>query len=121
MTKKKKPMTMRQLQVSETIKRLIAGEVNEYINNNVEGDFITIMRAIISKDMRYCKIIYRCKIENRQIFQKLLDNISNHLSNYVYKQLMMRVRPEIHFIFDDTKKIIEEIERVVERNKESLD
>ena len=120
MTKKKaKPKTRRQLQIGEVIRRLIAREIEEYVvDSHIDGDFLTIMHADISPDLRYCKVVYRCKVCNRDKYQKLLDGVANELSSVIYKRLKMRVRPEIRFIFDDVLLAIEEIERVVKKSRE---
>lgn len=118
MTKTKKPKTKRQLQIGEVIKRLIAKEIYELVEFDVDNDFLSIMKAEISPDLRYCKVFYRCKIKNIEAFQKLLDGVAGEFSNLIYKRLKMRVRPEIKFIFDDTLYAIDEIQKVIERNKE---
>ena len=118
MTKTKKPKTKRQLQIGEVIKRLIAKEIYELVEFDVDNDFLSIMKAEISPDLRYCKVFYRCKIANKDAFQDVLNQTTNELSNIVYKRLKMRVRPEIKFIFDDTLYAIDEIQKVIERNKE---
>jgi ribosome-binding factor A len=117
MTRKKnnKVKTKKQLQVGENIKRLIAKEINRYINAYKEDDFLTIIKAEISKDLRYCKVFYRCKVYNKDYFEEELSHITNELSNLVYKFFKMRVRPEIRFIFDNTMIIIENIEKLEKR------
>ena len=117
-----KKFNQRQLQIGENIRRLVAREVNELANGEKpKNDFLTIMKAEISKDLRYCKVFYRCKTENREFFQKCLDANANELDNIIYKQLHLRIRPDLKFVFDDTMKIIEEIEEVIERNKEFVE
>ena len=117
MTKTEKSKTKRQLQIGEEIRRAAAREIVELIDTRIDGDFLTIMKAEISKDLRYCKIFYRCKVANQKHYQTQLDAIALQLTNILYKKLALRLRPEIRFVFDDTMKIIEEIERVVEKNK----
>ena len=107
----------RQLQIAEEIRRLLAVELNDLTEIFVNGDFLTIMKATISKDLRYCKVFFRCKIENRAFFQAKLDSITNAVENLIYKKLQMRVRPEVHFVFDDTIIEREEILKIVEKNK----
>ena len=116
-TMPEKQFSKRQLQIGEEIRRATAREIVELIDTRIDGDFLTIMKAEISKDLRYCKIFYRCKVANREAFQHALDGIVGELTNILYKKLALRLRPEIRFVFDDTMKIIEEIERVVEKNK----
>lgn len=116
-----KRFSRKQLQVGENIKRLIAKEIYELVDFKIDGDFLSIMKAEISQDLRYCKVFYRCKIKNIEAFQKLLDGVAGEFSNLIYKRLKMRVRPEIKFIFDDTLYAIEEIEGVIERNKEYVE
>jgi len=101
--------TKRQLQFSEVIRRLIANEINEYVDVNLNDDFLTIMKAEISPDFRYCKVFYRCKSCNKDRYKSILQNASNELSNVIYKRLKTRVKPELMFIFDC---VVLEIERI---------
>ena len=121
MTKKKQPITIRQLQIGEEIKRQIALHINSIMNTSINGDFLTLMKAEISKDLRYCKVFYRCKVKNKANYQEQLDKIVPEITNFLYKQMHLRIRPEIRFVFDDTMKIIEEIEEVIKRNKEFVE
>lgn len=114
-------LSKRQLQIGEEIRRRVAIELNDLIDFHFNNDFLTIMKAIVSKDLRYCKIYYRCNIINQSYFQNQLNHFTNQISNSIYKKLKMRVRPEIHFIFDDTIKIIEEIENIVKKNNNTND
>ena len=116
-----KQFSRKQLQVGENIKRLIAKEIYELMDFKIDGDFLTIMKTEVSKDLRYCNVFFRCKIANKDAFQDVLNKTTNELSNIVYKRLKMRVRPEIKFIFDDTLYAIDEIQKVIERNKEYVD
>ena len=111
----------RQLQIGEEIRRATAREIVELIDTRIDGDFLTIMKAEISKDLRYCKIFYRCKVANKEVYQQQLDLVSNELANFVYKQINLRIRPELRFIFDDTITAIEDIERVINNNKQYID
>ena len=121
MTKKNKPKTKRQLQVGEEIRRQIARHINTLLENNIDGDFLTFMKADVSPDFRYCKVFYRCKVANKEVYQQQLDLVSNELANFVYKQIKLRIRPELRFIFDDTITAIEDIERVINNNKQYID
>ena len=114
-------LSKRQLQIGEEIRRKVAVELNDLIDFHFNNDFLTIMKAVVSKDLRYCKIYYRCKIENQKYFQEQLDGFNNQIANFVYKKLKMRVKPEIHFIFDETMIVIDEIGKVVEKNKEFIE
>ena len=114
-------LSKRQLQIGEEIRRKVAVELNDLIDFHFNNDFLTIMRAVVSKDLRYCKIYYRCKIENQKYFQEQLDGFNNQIANFVYKKLKMRIKPEIHFIFDETMIVIDEIGKVVEKNKEFIE
>ena len=78
----------RQLQIGEEIRRATAREIVELIDTRIDGDFLTIMKAEISKDLRYCKVFFRCKIENRAFFQAKLDSITNAVENLIYKKIL---------------------------------
>ena len=67
----------------------------------------------MSKDLRFCKVYYRCKIENNTFFQTQLDKLKKQISNYLYKKLKMKTRPEINFYFDDTLIEINKINKAV--------
>ena len=114
-------LSKRQLQIGEEIRRKVAVELNDLIDFHFNNDFLTIMKAVVSKDLRYCKIYYRCKIENQKYFQEQLDGFNNQIANFVYKKLKMRIKPEIHFIFDETVIEREKIMAVVEKNNEFVE
>ena len=108
-----KEQSRRQLQVGEEIRRSIAIELNNSINFYSKNDFLTIIKVIMSKDLRFCKVYYRCKIENNTFFQTQLDKLKKQISNYLYKKLKMKTRPEINFYFDDTLIEINKINKAV--------
>lgn len=112
-----KEFSKRQLQIGEEIRRLVAREINDFTNTRINGDFLTIMKTEVSKDLRYCKIFYRCHVANQNEYQQRLDKIVNDLTNLMYKQLHLRIRPEVRFVFDNTMKLIEEVEEVVKKHK----
>lgn len=109
-------LSKRQLQIGEEIKRHVSVWLNDMIDTKIDNDFLTIMRATVSKDLRYCKIYYRCKIENRKKFQQILDGCVNKIANLTYKQLKLRVRPEIRFCFDEVLELIDKIEKTLKDN-----
>ena len=111
-----KQLSKRQLQIGEEIRRHTAIELNELVNTRIDGDFLTIMKAETSKDLRYAKIFFRCKIENREKYEELLNSVAVDISKILYKKLHLRVLPNITFIFDDTLLAIDEINRVVKEN-----
>ena len=110
------PFSKRQLQIGEEIKRHASVWLNDMIDTKIDNDFLTIMRATVSKDLRYCKIYFRCKIENREKFQQILDNYVNEIANLAYKQLKLRVRPEIRFCFDEVLELIDKVEKTLKDN-----
>ena len=59
--------------------------------------------------------MFKSNIKNG--YQQRLDKIVNNLTNLMYKQLHLRIRPEVRFVFDTTMKIIEEIDEVVRKHK----
>lgn len=106
----------RQLQIGEEIKRHTFVWLNDMIDTKIDNDFLTIMRATVSKDLRYCKIYFRCNIENRERFQCILDGCVNEIANLAYKQLKLRVRPEIRFCFDEVLELIDKVEKTLKNN-----
>ena len=106
----------RQLQIGEEIKRHTSVWLNDMIDTKIDNDFLTIMRATVSKDLRYCKIYFRCKVKNRERFQQILDNCVNDIANLAYKQLKLRVRPEIHFCFDEVLELIDKVKKTLKDN-----
>ena len=106
----------RQLQISEEIKRHASVWLNDMIDTKIDNDFLTIMRATVSKDLRYCKIYYRCKTANKDNFQQILDRCVNKIANLAYKQLKLRVRPEIRFCFDEVLELLDKIEKTLKDN-----
>ena len=110
----KQQLSKRQLQIGEEIRRMLAVEINELLDFNVKNDFLTIMKAVISKDLHDCKIYYRCSVQNKDIFQTKLDEAKNDISNIIYKKLNMRIRPNLLFVFDNTIIEIEKIQRIIQ-------
>ena len=110
-------LSKRQLQVGEEIKRHTSVWLNDIIDKKIDNDFLTIMQAVVSKDLRYCKIYFRCRIENRDRFQKILDGCKNEIANLAYKQLKLRVRPEIRFCFDEVLELIDKVEKTLKDNQ----
>ena len=109
-------LSKRQLQIGEEIKRHTSVWLNDIIDKKIDNDFLTIMQAVVSKDLRYCKIYFRCRIENRDRFQKILDGCKNEIANLAYKQLKLRVRPEIRFCFDEVLELIDKVEKTLKDN-----
>lgn len=106
----------RQLQIGEEIKRHTSVWLNDMIDAKIDNDFLTIMRATVSKDLKYCKIYYRCKIANKDNFQHILDGCVNKIANLTYKQLKLRVRPEIRFCFDEVLELLDKVEKTLKDN-----
>ena len=109
-------LSKRQLQIGEEIKRHVSVWLNDMIDTKIDNDFLTIMQAVVSKDLRYCKIYFRCNIENREKFQRILDGCANEIANLAYKQLKLRVRPEIRFCFDEVLELIDKVEKTLKDN-----
>ena len=106
----------RQLQIGEEIKRHTSVWLNDMIDTKIDNDFLTIMRATVSKDLRYCKIYFRCSIANKDRYQQILDGYKNEIANLAYKQLKLRVRPEIRFCFDEVLELIDKVEKTLKDN-----
>lgn len=109
-------LSKRQLQIGEEIKRHVSVWLNDMIDTKIDNDFLTIMRATISKDLRYCKIYYRCKIANKDKFQQILNRCTNEIAKLAYKQLKLRVRPDICFCFDEVLELIDKVEKTLKNN-----
>ena len=109
-------LSKRQLQIGEEIKRHTSVWLNDMIDTKIDNDFLTIMRATVSKDLRYCKIYFRCQIANKDKFQQILDRCTNEIANLAYKQLKLRVRPEIRFCFDEVLELIDKVEKTLKDN-----
>ena len=85
--------------------------------NDIIINFVKSRKAPLFKNIDY-KLK---KIVNQKYFQEQLDGFNNQIANFVYKKLKMRVKPEIHFIFDETMIVIDEVGKVVEKNREFIE
>ena len=106
----------RQLQIGEEIKRHTSVWLNDMIDTKIDSDLLTIVEAGVSKDLKCCKIYFRCQIANRDKFQQILDGCTNEIANLAYKQLKLRVRPEIRFCFDDVLEMSDKVEKTLKDN-----
>ena len=111
----KQEKSKRQLQIGEQMRRFIANNINNIIDTRINGDILTIMKVEASKDLRYYKLFYRCKVENKQLYNDMFENIKEQLANITYKNLCLRIRPNFSFVFDDTLILINEIEEVYKK------
>ncbi len=114
-----KEKSKRQLQVAEEIRRFVATNIDDYIDTHINNDFLTIMKADISKDLGHCKIFFRCKDENRNAYEEYLRACSGEISRAVSNHLRIYARPDVVFVFDDTHILLDEINKVVSRYQDN--
>ncbi len=112
----KKPKTQRQLQVGESIKRIVADIFLKKGLSSISGNYITILQADISADMKNCKIfidIFGDNSKNNEILEKL-NLMSKNIRFELSKKLTMRNSPEIIFILDKTSQNSIDIKNLID-------
>lgn len=92
--------------------------MTEVKDQNVK--FVTITDVDITNDLSYAKVYFTVlKDEYLEVTQKALNKASSFIRGKLSERVNIRHTPEIKFIFDESIKYGEKIEKIIEEiNKE---
>lgn len=117
-----KTKSQRQLQIGEQIKRVIADIFMRENLSIISGNYITVLQADVSPDIKNCNIyidIFGDNSHNKKILEKL--NLA--APNFRYelgRQINYRNTPEIKFILDKTGENVANIESLIEKEAKNF-
>ena len=108
--------SQRQLQIGETIKRVISEIFLRDDILTVPGSYITILEADVSPDMKNVKIYIDIFGGDQKIHQKIIKDLNQAVGHFRYelaKRISLRVVPEIIFIIDETQERAKKIAELI--------
>ena len=93
----------RQEKVAQALKKEISSIIQDELSDPRLG-FITIMRAEVSKDLRFAKIYFSVmgRPEQKYRAQEGIDSASGFIRRMVGERLKLRYTPEIVFKLDNS-------------------
>lgn len=110
-----KTKSQRQLQVGETVKRIIADMFLRGDVVNFSGGYVTVLEADVSPDMKNVKIfidIFGGEKNHDEIVKKL-NAAAPHFRFQLAKKITGRAVPEMKFILDKTGSNVTKIEDLI--------
>ena len=110
-----KTKSQRQLQVGETVKRIIADMFLRGDVVNFSGGYVTVLEADVSPDMKNVKIfidIFGGEKNHDEIVKKL-NAAAPHFRFQLAKKITGREVPEMKFILDRTGSNVTKIEDLI--------
>src|SRR3989338_3689786 len=113
--------SQRQLQIGEQIKRIIADIFARENMSTISGNYITILEADISPDIKNCSIfinIFGDETKNKNILAKL-NNASGFFRREIGRQITFRNNPEIIFKLDNSAKNAMDIEKLLSQERKT--
>jgi ribosome-binding factor A len=108
--------SQRQLQIGETIKRVISEIFLRDDILTVPGSYITILEADVSPDAKNARIyidIFGNEVMHEKIVEKLNEKVP-HFRYQMAKKVALRVVPEIVFTLDKTHRNAINLEALIE-------
>lgn len=115
--------SQRQLQIGETIKRVISDIfLRDDIFLNKQGTYITISQADVSPDAKNAKIfvnIFGNDAAHENLVAKL-NEMAPHFRFQIAKKVVLRVVPEISFVLDKTQKNAFDISTIISQEAQKF-
>ncbi len=108
--------SQRQLQIGESIKRIISEIFLRDDILSIPGSYITIAEADTSPDAKKVNVFVNI-FGNEEIHEKIVKKLNEAAPHFRYqmaKKISLRVVPEIAFFLDKTEKKAIELESVIE-------
>ena len=107
---------------NKRVTELIAREVSlclEFEVNDTRLKNVTIIRAEISKDLKFCKIFFSVMGSEKEIKKALsgFESSKNFIKKVVFSKVLLRVVPEIRFEYYDGLKQAYEINNIINNYK----
>ncbi len=107
--------SQRQLQIGETIKRVISEIFVRDDILTVPGSYITILEASVSPDAKNVRI-YIDIFGNEPVHEKIVKKLNEMAPHFRYKmaqKINLRTVPEITFVLDKTERKAIDLETVI--------
>lgn len=107
--------SQRQLQIGETIKRMMSDIFLRGDILNLSGSYVTILEADVSPDAKNVRIfidIFGQEEKHPKIIEKL-NEAAPHFRYQLAKKITLRVVPEIIFVLDKTGSNAAKIENLI--------
>ena len=103
-------MTLRQDKLNVLFKKLIA----QFLGPQIDGGFVTVMECVVSKDIKYAKVLVGIYPENKKdiVMSKIQDQ-QKDLQNFLQKNTRMKSVPHITFIIDTSEEKREKISKLL--------
>lgn len=114
--------SQRQLQVGETIKRIIADIFLREGISSINGNYITILEADVSPDIKNVRIfvdIFGNEKAHQEIIEKL-NKAAPHFRFQMAKKMTARNIPEIIFVLDKTEDKAIKLENLIATESKNL-
>ncbi len=114
--------SQRQLQIGEQIKRIVADTFARENFSTISGNFITILEADVSPDIKNCVIfinIFGNEKKNDEILQKL-NGAAGFFRREIGKKITFRNNPEIVFKLDRSAKNAVDIEDLIHKESQKF-
>lgn len=114
--------SQRQLQVGEQIKRIIADIFLREGLMTIMGNYITILEADASPDIKNVRIYLDIfgDTKNRDQILARLNNAAPHFRHELGKRLSSRNTPEISFILDRTEENALRLEALIDQESQAI-
>ena len=109
--------------LNSLLKEVITEVIRKDVDNPEVGEFVTVTRVDISKDLRHAKV-YISVIgdqETKETTLKALTKASGFIGVNASKKVVMRFFPSLRFIIDDTVDKVMRIEELLQEIHEEKD
>ncbi len=117
-----KEKSKRQLQVGETIKRVVCEIFLRDSILTLPNSYVTVLEADISPDMKNVKIyidIFGNESAHDNIV-KALNKAAPHFRMQIAKKVNLRITPEVSFVLDKTERKAALIDRLIEAEAKKM-
>jgi ribosome-binding factor A len=103
----------RSLRIAKQIQQEIAAILRTEVKDP-PLKLITITRAVITADLKFAKVYFSVLGDHSNITEKIeaLDRARSFIRYEIGQRLMLRLVPEIKFIYDDTQDYVDNIEKI---------
>jgi ribosome-binding factor A len=100
------PLSQRQLQVGEIIKRTLADIlIHDVYDASLEGTSIIVSEVVVTRDLKLAKVyvlpMIGSKLSNTELLAAL-KRVSHQIRHALSKKAQLRYTPELQFHIDDT-------------------
>ncbi len=109
--------------LNSLLKEVISEVIHKDVDNPDVGEFVSVTRVDISKDLRHAKVYISVIGDNetKQNTLKALNSASGFIGINASKKVVMRFFPSLRFIIDDTVDKVMRIEELLKKIHEEQD